>query len=192
MILLIAVVAGLVAGSIRAVVGRRPLAVPLIDRWWLAFVAFAIQYVVFLLPATRGALPQSWVAAALVMSQFLLLLFIGSNWRYAPFWVMGAGLLMNLAAIALNGGLMPISPQTLERLYPDAAGGQWRIGEQVGVSKNVMLPASATRLEILADRFFLQTWTTYSVAYSLGDVLIAVGIFWFLWQAGAAQYQSQA
>lgn len=190
-ILLVAVVAGLFAGSVRAFLGHRYLAVPPIDRWWLALVAFAVQYVVFLLPATRAALPQSWAAAGLVTSQVLLLLFIWSNRQFVPFWLMGAGLLMNLAAIGLNGGLMPISPETLERLYPDTLSGQWHIGERVGMSKNVLLPASSTTFEVLADRFFLPTWSSYSVAYSLGDVFIAAGVFLFLWQAGAPQHSSR-
>lgn len=82
---------------------------------------------------------------------------------------------------------MPISPETLSRLYPGVSADEWQFGQRVGVSKNVMLPAETTRLEILADRFFLPDWVPYSVAYSLGDVFIAVGVFWFLWQAGAPQ-----
>ncbi len=186
-ILLVAVVAGLVAGWVRARSNGRSLAVPPIERWWLAPVALVPQLAVFYLPATRDTLAQTWVAVALVSSLVLLLLFVWFNRRYFAFWIMGAGLLMNLAAIILNGGLMPISPETLERLYPGAPAGQWQMGQQVGSSKNVMLTVAETRLEFLADRFFLPSWMSYSVAYSLGDVLIAAGVFWFLWQAGGPQ-----
>lgn len=192
MILLVAVAAGLVAGSVRARMSGRTFAVPSIQSWWLAPIAFVPQYVAFFQPATRDAFPQNWATAALIGSQALLLVFVWSNRRYLPFWVMGLGLVMNLAVISLNGGLMPISAATLERLSPDVPVTEWQVGKQLGSSKNVLLPADATRLEFLADRFFLPSWVPYSVAYSLGDVLIAAGVFWFLWRAGGPQYAPQS
>jgi hypothetical protein len=183
-ILLLAVVAGLLAGWIRAVVHGRTFGIPSIDRAWLALLALVPQFALFYLPGTRDNVPQLWVAAALTSSLVLLLLFVWCNRRYPPFWVMGAGLLMNLAAVALNGGLMPISLRTLQRMYPGAPSDVWNVGQRVGSSKNILLPVDETRLEFLADRFMLPPWAPNIVAFSLGDVLIAAGVIWFLWRAG--------
>jgi len=36
----------------------------------------------------------------------------------------------------------------------------------------------------LSDRFMLPGWLQYPVAFSLGDVFIALGIVWLLWTLG--------
>jgi hypothetical protein len=36
----------------------------------------------------------------------------------------------------------------------------------------------------LSDYYTLPDWLHYPVAFSLGDVLIAVGAFWLLWSLG--------
>ncbi len=187
MILLVAVVAGLLAGLARARHGRRPLRVPDLRLVWLAPVAFLPQMVAFYLPA-GGRLPaDSLAAAALVGSQVVLLIFAWLNRSRPGFWALGLGLALNLLVIALNGGLMPISPETAGRLMPDAAPDMLQIGHRLG--KDVVLPASATRLEWLADRFLLPPWPPYQVAFSLGDVLIALGAFWLLWAMGGPDPQ---
>jgi hypothetical protein len=185
------VVAGILAGWTRARFAGRTLVFPPIAGWWLALMAAVIQYVAISFPPTRNSLSQPATAFALVFSLTLLLVFVWLNRQYAAFWVMGAGLLLNVAVIALNGGLMPISPDTLQRLYPGASIDELPLGQQVGPSKNVLLLADETRLEWLADRFYLPTWGSYAVAYSLGDVLIALGIFWFLWQTGGQHFARQ-
>jgi hypothetical protein len=164
---------------------------PPIAGWWLVLVALVVQYVAIGFPPTHNVISQSGAAVALSISLALLLTFVWLNRRYSAFWVMGAGLLLNMAVIALNGGLMPISPATLQRLYPGASVDELPLGQQVGPSKNVLLLADETRLELLADRFYLPAWGSYAVAYSLGDVLIAIGVFWFLWQMGGQHFEIQ-
>jgi hypothetical protein len=182
MVLLVAVVAGLLAGLARARHGRRPLHVPNLRLAWLALVAFLPQMVAFYLLAGSRLPADSLAAAALVGSQVALLIFAGLNRKQPGFWVLGLGLALNLLVIALNGGLMPISPETAGRLMPNAAPDMFQIGHRLG--KDIVLPASATRLEWLADRFLLPLWPPYRVAFSLGDVLIALGAFWLLWAMG--------
>ncbi|MCE7861897.1 MAG: hypothetical protein DYG86_19215, partial [Chloroflexi bacterium CFX2] len=46
--------------------------------------------------------------------------------------------------------------------------------------KDILLEPQDTRFEILADRFLSPAWSTYQVAFSLGDVFLAAGVFWLL------------
>jgi hypothetical protein len=102
------------------------------------------------------------------------------NIRRPGFWLLGLGLALNLLVILLNGGMMPISPETIQHLYPDAPFGAWQIGQRLGVGKDIVLPIAETRLWFLSDHFSLPEWVSYKVAFSLGDVLISAGAFWLL------------
>jgi hypothetical protein len=188
LILLLAVAAGLLAGLLRARITGRRLQGPDLRLMWLVPVAFLPQFIVFGLP-TLQKLPDAVIAAILVSSQFLLLVFAWANRKHPGFWLLTLGLTLNLAVIALNGGFMPISPETVARLVPGAGPGDWQIGERLGTSKDLVLPYSSMRLGWLSDRFLLPDWFSYRVAFSLGDILIAAGSFWFF-VARAAEQQT--
>jgi hypothetical protein len=182
-ILLAAVAAGLAAGLLRAGIAGRPFSPPDLRGVWLAPTGFLLQ-----VAALQIGLPDERISAALLVGSLLtLLIFAWRNRRYAAFYWLGGGLLLNLAVMALNGGWMPISPETLARVYTDLPAGAVELGSRVGDSKNVALAAADTRLEWLADRFLLPERLPFRIAYSVGDVLIAIGAFWLLWQCGGAQ-----
>lgn len=183
-ILLLAVGAGLLAGIVRAWRGGYRLAVPNLRLVWLVPVAFFPQWLVFYLPATRKLIPDDLAAAVLVSSQALLLIFAWFNRDQPAFWALSLGLALNLLVITLNGGLMPISPDTVVRLVPGALPSAWQVSHRLGTGKDIVLPVAATRLWWLSDRFLLPPWFPYQVAFSLGDILIAAGAFWLLWTIG--------
>lgn len=191
-ILLVAILAGLLAGQARAWSGGRGLSPPDLRLVWLVPLTFLPQWLCFYLPATRRLVSDELAAVALVSSQGLLLVFAWFNRKQAGFWALGLGLAFNLLVIALNGGLMPISPETLAQLVPDAPPGHWQIGGRLGVGKDVVLPVAATRLSWLSDRFLLPDWLPYSGAFSLGDMFIAFGAFWLLWTLGGDGPQGTA
>lgn len=189
MILSLSVIAGLLASLVRARVGRRRLTPPDFSFAWLAIVAIILQTA-----ALRWG-NNSQVALGLVVSQGLLLAVIWFNRSRPGMFVLGAGLLLNLLVITLNGGLMPITPEMVGMLGIS----DWQPGQRLGATKDIVLPAADTRLWILSDRFFLRL-PLYSVAYSIGDVLIAAGAFWLMWSmsdkshplpANARPYQLQ-
>lgn len=189
MILLTAVVAGIVAALARAYWGNRQLQ-PLSLRYeWLVVAAFIPQLIAFQLPLTRAKFPDDGARIALVGSQALLIVFAWLNRKAKGFWALGIGLILNFAVIVLNGGLMPISPETVERLARGA--GSWEVGERLGHTKDLILPVAQTYLSWLSDRFTLPDWIPYRVAFSVGDIIIGFGAFWLLWSLGGSQRQQE-
>jgi len=191
LILLVSILAGLLAGLTRARIHKSGLRVPDIRLVWLVPAAFFLQVLAFYLPGFGRSEPIQLVSFFLVTSQLLLLIFSGVNLRLAGFWLLGFGLLLNLVVIVFNGGLMPISPETVMRLMPHAATGSWSIGARLGVTKDLVLPEAKTIFAFLSDRFILPNWfnpvaTGNAIAaFSVGDVVISIGAFGVLWSFGS-------
>lgn len=179
MILALAVVAGLLAGLGWARWRNRPYQPPELNFLWLVFIAFLPQFVVFYLPGTRQLFSDRWVALLLPLSQALLLTFAWLNRRQSGMMILLIGTALNLTVITANSGFMPISPQTASRLVSQEVLDDIQPGERFG-TKDILLHPQETRFEWLADRFLPPAWFTYQVAFSIGDVCIASGVFWLL------------
>jgi len=190
LILLFAVAIGLLAGIIRARIQKRRINLPSLRLTWLVILAFFAQALVFQLPATRYRVSEPVVSAALVGSQVLLVIFAGANLKQKGFWALTLGLLLNFIVITANGGWMPISPETVMQLIPGAMPGSLHVGSRFGASKDRILEPTNTVFPWLSDQFLLPEWIPIHVAFSLGDVFIAIGAFLFLWSLGGPQAKS--
>lgn len=162
MFILYALLAGLVAG--RLLGGRVERLAGLELRWkGLALVGLLIQLALFsrTVSASVGGVGP-WIY---VGSTAAVLLFVFANLRLPGFWLIAIGSLGNLLAILANGGYMPTSAAAL------AAAG---LEPAVGYSNSVVLsdPALAPLTDVLA----MPAWMPLANVFSLGDVLIGVGL----------------
>jgi hypothetical protein len=176
MILALAVVVGLVASLIRyrGYALERMAAIPLRCAW-LVLLALALQWP--LLRAPAGLRQQIAVQQVLFLaSHLLLLVFVGLNWRSTAVKIIGLGVVCNLIVIVANGGLMPITRETLAQINPGSSLAQFPFGAHYGYSKDVILPQQGTVLWLLSDILVLPPPFPWPTAFSLGDLIIALGI----------------
>ena len=168
MILLLVVILGLVVAQMRG-----GLRLPHLGYEWVAWLGFLPQLVLF--SPLGQSIPLAILAMTLVTSQLILLVFIWLNRNSLQLLILGLGLLLNIAVIVANDGLMPISPDMAKTL----TGVEWMAGQRLGNSKDLVMLPGETRLWELSDRFLLAL-PGYYVAYSPGDILIALGAFLLL------------
>jgi hypothetical protein len=153
------VLLGLVSGGRLGALGELR-----IRRVELVYVAIALQIAAF----PSGVFPWSTpdrVARGLWLVSFALLVgFAVVNRTVRGVALVFAGLACNLVAVLANGGLMPASPHAIR-----AAGLAYRL-------KNNSLSTAHPHLAWLTDRWAVPHWIPWGNVYSVGDVLIAVGI----------------
>ncbi len=181
MILLTAVVIGLLAGFVRAKRSKRSFQPVRLKLEWLVIVAILPQLLVFFIPSTSAHVSDTWASIILVSSLSLLLAFCLVNIQQSGFWLLGIGLALNLLVVILNGGWMPIRPEILMQNIPDTAQNAWQIGQRLGITKDMVLPLEQTRLWWLSDYFVTPGLFTTRYAFSIGDIILSLGIIAFIW-----------
>lgn len=153
-----ALAVGLVLGGKLSRLAQLPLRVQ-----WLFFAAIALQVIAFpfgSLPWRTGETAASllWLA-----SYGLLVAAAVVNRRIHGVPVVAAGLGMNVAAVAANGGTMPVLP-----------GAMHAAGESYAAPANGVADADPS-LALLVDRWAAPDWVPFANVLSVGDAVIAVG-----------------
>jgi hypothetical protein len=132
--------------------------------WPLALLGVALQ---FLDPA--GALGHATVLASFV----LLLVFAGLNLGAPGFLLILVGLALNTAVVAVNGG-MPVAPEAIVRSGQESALPDLR--EHGGAKHHLADDGSV--LLTLGDAIGIPS--PVGQAASVGDLVLDVGIAWYL------------
>ncbi|MGI8549674.1 MAG: DUF5317 domain-containing protein [Dehalococcoidia bacterium] len=141
---------------------------------WLGLLALAIQFVAVRSSIGRG-LTDFGRVGLLIGSAGLLLLWIWLNRRWYGVWLIGVGLVLNLAIMLANGGLMPVNPDALSSAGLESQLATTTPGHAIVGSKDILLRPDATRLAPLRDRFVLRTSKGAGRIFSLGDLLLYAG-----------------
>jgi hypothetical protein len=161
LILALAVIAGILSGGSMRFLERLRV------HWWgLAPIALVLQAV----PVPVGSAQRAGLAAASLVSSYVLLLAVVAVNRRVPGAVlMAAGLTMNLAVVALNGG-MPVDQDAIR-----AAGDDGVIVIEDGAKHHLMSDDDVLRP--LAD--VVPVPPPFGVVLSIGDVLLYGGLAWW-------------
>jgi hypothetical protein len=137
------------------------------------FAAFALQLIAIYAPLGSEDLPRR---VLMIVSYLALFVFVGANVRRPSIVLFGLGVLLNFLPIMAHGGLMPITPETLEKSgdVPEDA----RIGEWVSGTKDVLVERDDVHLYFLSDR--LTSDLSPFRAFSIGDLALIAGAIFLL------------
>ena len=162
MFILYAVLIGLVVGFVAG--GRLSGLAVLQLRWsWIIVAGLLTQVVLFSEPVSArigGLGPPIYVASTAAVIAAVL-----ANRAITGMWIVALGAISNLTAIVANGGYMPADPAALTALgaaHPTAYSNSTIVADPV--------------LAPLTDIFALPTWVPFSNVFSIGDVLIGIGV----------------
>ncbi len=134
-------------------------------RWaWLILGAMIVQAVLFIGPVAR-VVPESFGVSLYVASTAAALVGVIANWRIPGVPLVALGASCNMAAIVANGGYMPADPEALAGLgrYLDDA-----YSNSTVVADPILVP--------LTDIFAMPSWLPVANVFSVGDVLIGLGV----------------
>lgn len=136
-------------------------------RWpWLAVGGLLVQVVLF--SETGFDAAGSLAPAIYVLSTAAVLIAVVRNLPLAGMPIVALGALANLAAILANAGSMPADPGALALA-----------GLSAGDHTNSVVLARPG-LQPLTDVFAAPAWVPFANVFSVGDVLIAIGIAWVI------------
>ncbi|MCX6093935.1 MAG: DUF5317 domain-containing protein [Candidatus Bipolaricaulota bacterium] len=143
---------------------------------WLIPLALLIQLLIFPLFSDR-ALVTFATPALHILSYAIVFLWLLLNLSVHPLWAVGVGGLLNIVVVLVNRGYMPSSVTALER-----AGRSFVAAALLtdGTYGNVVLMGGGSRLNVLGDWLFLPPWIPGATAFSIGDLLIMVGLVWLV------------
>ena len=162
MFILYAIPAGILAGF--ALGGRLQGLSTLRFKWaWVFMLGLAVQLILFSDFVTErigGAGMPIYVLSTLAVAAA-----VAANLRIRGIPIVLLGAVSNFAAIVANGGYMPASPEAMAALGKPA---------KAGYSNSSFVPDPA--LPWLTDIFALPSWLPYTNVFSIGDVLIGLGV----------------
>jgi hypothetical protein len=118
---------------------------------------------------------REWLPFLLPAAHLLLLPFLLRNLSFWGIRLILLGLLLNVAAMVANGGLMPVEGSAVEAVGRHQAG-ELEVGSPIPGSKNVLLAREDVRLRELSDILVLPVPPPFTRAVSAGDLFVFAGV----------------
>jgi hypothetical protein len=132
---------------------------------WLAYAALGLQVVAFPFDFLPWSMPARPASILWLVSYALLIALAAANRRIAGVPLLALGMVLNLAAVVANGGQMPVATAAMR-----AAGLDYSV-------EHNSVAASEPALPWLVDRWAAPEWVPLANVFSVGDVIIAIGVF---------------
>jgi hypothetical protein len=170
--ILLGLIVGLLRGSVRQ--GLNNLSRIRLGALWVFPALLVVQLLIFI-----GQREWDWLSdnagIFLMVVYGAAMVFVWLNRAQPGFYVLLAGIAMNFLVMLLNGGKMPVSREMAEMAIPAGL----PMLEQGDGTKHLIMTES-TRLPFLADVIALPPPYPIPQVISLGDLVMNVGICWFL------------
>ncbi len=138
----------------------------------MALLAIALQAAAIFIPFGADDVPKRLLFQ---ISYVILFFFVAANWRRIGISIIGVGLLLNALPIVANGGLMPITSESLTSAGKVEVLEGLQEGDAIPHSKNLWRQRENTHLYLLSDRIVWDNPVFFRV-FSIGDVVIAGGL----------------
>jgi len=124
---------------------------------------------------------HQYLLVLLIVSAIFLATFCWQNRNRAGFVVLAIGIMLNVSVMVANGGTMPISSITLQRMQSIPTGSSVDTGVALAQSKDRVLDDGRARLVWLSDWLLLPGPFARLAAWSAGDALMLAGLARLLW-----------
>jgi len=139
--------------------------------WFI--LAFLMQILLRLLSG-RGVLIVKYGPLIHIISYVFIIIGLWYNWKIREIKIIDVGILLNLIVIVANGGRMPVLINT-----PNLKSISLSELAALANGRNPIhsLYNKSTRLGFLSDIFSLPAFFPYPVIFSIGDLILSVGVF---------------
>lgn len=135
---------------------------------WFIVISFSIEFIMNMM-ITKGMLKAGIITFVLDLTMYaLIFIFIALNRKNYFILLMGAGFLLNAAAIFSNGGTMPVGVHASEIVHI----------KNVSREGLYSFVNSSTHFKILCDIIPIHFISSFVV--SIGDIAAAVGMLLFI------------
>ena len=142
---------------------------------WLFFAAIGLQLIAFPLALFPWRTDEAVASALWLVSYGLLVVAATLNLRIPGVPIVATGMALNLVAIVANGGTMPVRPSAMQE-----AG-------RVAVTQANSTALEYPRLPWLIDRWAAPDWIPFANVFSVGDIVIALGVVVIVFAASGAR-----
>ena len=145
--------------------------------YWLILLGFTIQIAIFNEKFAQSKL-NYLTPVFYILSLIVLLIFLWANVKeYNGIKITTLGFIFNVLVILANKGYMP---QSIKQLAISGQTEKIKLLIKYGHFYNATIMTNKTKLNLLGDRILLSIFGKFKTVYSIGDIIIMIGIAIFV------------
>ncbi len=148
----------------------------ILNKWYFFIAAFALEFATVFLASKNVSFFRDYILIIHLFSYLILFAGIYFNRTSLAFKLIFIGIFLNFMVIMLNGGQMPVSVEAMQRAGLDK--GLQIIADNRVVTHSIV--DENTRLAFLGDVISLKKPYPRPKVFSIGDIFIAFGVFFFI------------